>query len=285
MADESLHYKTITELAGLIESGELSPVEATSAQLERIEALDGELKSYATVMADSAMAQARSAEAEIAGGSYRGPLHGVPIAVKDLCFTTGVRTMGGTRVMADFRAGFRCHRGQPVRGGRRGAARQAQPHRGRHGRLQPRPGRAGEPLERRCLVRRFLQRFGRGGGCRLVLRLPRQRHGRFHPLPLRLLRRCGHQADLGPGEPLRRAGSGRIAGPCGADDPKHRRCGHRAAGDSRCRPQRSDVAGPMRFRTCSRASARALPGSGSVSTNDMPQKRSTLNLPKLCRIV
>ena len=102
MAYESLHYKTITELAGLIESGELSPVEATRAQLERIEALDGRLKSYATVMADSALAQAEAAEAEIAGGNYRGPLHGVPIAVKDLCFTTGVRTMGGTRVMADF---------------------------------------------------------------------------------------------------------------------------------------------------------------------------------------
>ena len=101
MAEESLHFKTITELAGLIESGQLSPVAATRAQLARIEELDGQLKSYATVMAESAMAQARSAEAEIAGGRYRGPLHGVPIAVKDLCFTTGVRTMGGTRVMAD----------------------------------------------------------------------------------------------------------------------------------------------------------------------------------------
>ncbi len=101
MTDESLHFRTITELSGLIESGQLSPVEATRAQLDRIEELDGRLKSYATVMAESAMAQARSAEAEIAGGRYRGPLHGVPIAVKDLCFTTGVHTMGGTRVMAD----------------------------------------------------------------------------------------------------------------------------------------------------------------------------------------
>ncbi len=101
MADESLHYKTIVELGGLIKSGQLSPVEATSAQLARIEQLDGDLKSYATVMAESAMAQARRTEAEIAGGGYRGPLHGVPIAVKDLCFTIGVRTMGGTRVLAD----------------------------------------------------------------------------------------------------------------------------------------------------------------------------------------
>ena len=101
MADESLHFKTITELAGLIESGQLSPVEATRAQLSRIDELDGQLQSYATIMAESALAKARKAEAEVAGGRYRGPLHGVPIAVKDLCFTTGVRTMGGTRVMAD----------------------------------------------------------------------------------------------------------------------------------------------------------------------------------------
>ena len=101
MADESLHFKTITELAGLIESKQVSPVEATKAQLDRIEELDGRFKSYATVMADSAMSQAKEAEGEIGGGGYRGPLHGVPIAVKDLCFTRGVRTMGGTRVMAD----------------------------------------------------------------------------------------------------------------------------------------------------------------------------------------
>ena len=100
MSETPLHYMTITELAGLIGSGELSPVEATQAQLDRIAKLDGHLKSYATVMADHAMLQARRAEQEIADGDYRGPLHGVPIAVKDLCFTTGVRTMGGSKVYA-----------------------------------------------------------------------------------------------------------------------------------------------------------------------------------------
>jgi amidase len=101
MADGPLHFKTIAELARLIESKQVSPVDVTKAQLDRIERLDGRFKSYATVMAEAAMAEARSAEGEIAGGRYRGPLHGVPIAVKDLCFTRGVRTMGGTRVMAD----------------------------------------------------------------------------------------------------------------------------------------------------------------------------------------
>ena len=102
MPDTPLHYQTIAEVGARLRLRELSPVELTSAILERIEALDGDLKSYATVMADSAMASARAAEQEIAAGNYRGGLHGVPIAVKDLCFTTGVATMGGAKVLRDF---------------------------------------------------------------------------------------------------------------------------------------------------------------------------------------
>ena len=102
MPDTPLHYQTISEVGARLESKELSPVELTRAILERIDALDGELKSYATVMADSALTSAQAAEQEIAAGNYRGSLHGVPIAVKDLCFTTGVATMGGARVLQDF---------------------------------------------------------------------------------------------------------------------------------------------------------------------------------------
>ncbi|MCH8223443.1 MAG: amidase, partial [Chloroflexi bacterium] len=100
MADD-LHYKTITEISALIRDKELSPVEVTEAQLARIESLDGRLRSYATVMAEQAMAQARVAESEITDGDWKGPLHGVPVAVKDLCFTKGVATMGGSAVFAD----------------------------------------------------------------------------------------------------------------------------------------------------------------------------------------
>ena len=96
-----VHYLSLREVARRVESKELSPVEVTRAMLERIELLDPRLKSYATVMAEQAMASARAAEDEIQRGRYRGPLHGVPIAVKDLCFTRGVRTMGGLQVLAD----------------------------------------------------------------------------------------------------------------------------------------------------------------------------------------
>jgi len=99
---EDLHYKSIREVARLIETKELSPVELTQIMLDRIEALDGQLKSYATVTAERALTAARKAEQEIAGGNYRGPLHGIPVAVKDLCYTKGTRTMGGLSVFRDF---------------------------------------------------------------------------------------------------------------------------------------------------------------------------------------
>ncbi|MEH2534572.1 amidase [Bradyrhizobium sp. AZCC 1588] len=99
---DDLHYLELTELAACIRARKISPVEATRAQLARIAALDGELGSYVRVMADAAMAQAEAAHAEIAAGRYRGPLHGVPIAVKDLFWTRNVPTAAGTLVHGDF---------------------------------------------------------------------------------------------------------------------------------------------------------------------------------------
>ena len=85
-----------------IASREVSPVDLTERMLDRIGRIDPALKSYATVMSEDAREAARAAEREIAAGKYRGPLHGVPIAVKDLCYTKGIRTMGGTAVRKDF---------------------------------------------------------------------------------------------------------------------------------------------------------------------------------------
>ncbi|WP_048862438.1 amidase [Acidisphaera rubrifaciens] len=102
MASDELHYLDLLEVGRRIQARELSPVEVTQAQLARIEALDGALKSYATVTAELALRQARAAEDEIMRGDVRGPLHGVPIALKDLCWTQGVPTAAGMTIHRDF---------------------------------------------------------------------------------------------------------------------------------------------------------------------------------------
>ena len=83
-------------------SKEVSPVEATEAYLDRIEALDAKYRAYVTVTADVALAAAKQAEQEIAKGHYRGPMHGVPVAVKDQMYTQGIVTTGGSPVFKDF---------------------------------------------------------------------------------------------------------------------------------------------------------------------------------------
>src|ERR1017187_7605946 len=84
--------ETIDELAPRLKRKEVSPLELTRACLDRIEKLNPSLNAFITVTADSALAEARAAESEIARGEWRGPLHGIPIAIKDLMDTAGTRT-------------------------------------------------------------------------------------------------------------------------------------------------------------------------------------------------
>lgn len=104
MAD-ALHYLELTELAAHLKAREISALDVTRAQLDRIDALDRGLCSYVHVMAESAIAEAKAADGEIAQGRYRGPLHGVPIALKDLFWTKGIPTAAGTTLHRDFRPG------------------------------------------------------------------------------------------------------------------------------------------------------------------------------------
>src|SRR3954466_15438284 len=94
-------FLTIAEAARLIETRELSPVELVDSRLDRIARLDDRLHSFIRVLADSARAEARAAETEIAAGKYRGPLHGIPLGLKDIYETGGVPTTGHSKVMQD----------------------------------------------------------------------------------------------------------------------------------------------------------------------------------------
>ena len=92
---------SLAEAAELVRRKKVSPVELTRACLARIDALNPALNAYITVTAESALAQARDAEAEVQRGKWRGPLHGIPIGLKDLFDTAGVRTTAGSALFKD----------------------------------------------------------------------------------------------------------------------------------------------------------------------------------------
>ncbi len=97
----NLEFLTIAETARLIETKKLSPVELTQGLLERIGSLDPQVNAFITITADLALQQAKGAEREIANGRYRGPLHGIPFALKDIYDTDGILTTGGSKVCVD----------------------------------------------------------------------------------------------------------------------------------------------------------------------------------------
>jgi aspartyl-tRNA(Asn)/glutamyl-tRNA(Gln) amidotransferase subunit A len=97
-----LEHLTISQAAGEISARRLSPVELTQACLERIERYNPSINCFITLTAESALRQAARAEDELRRGEWRGPLHGIPLALKDLYETAGVRTTAGSRFFADF---------------------------------------------------------------------------------------------------------------------------------------------------------------------------------------
>jgi amidase len=99
---DAIHYLSLSEVGRRIKGGELSAVQVTEALLARIAALEPELHSYARVLGDQALATAARLDKERAAGRPLGPLHGIPVAVKDLLNTRGVVTASGTTVMADY---------------------------------------------------------------------------------------------------------------------------------------------------------------------------------------
>lgn len=94
--------RTIAELAPRIKTGAVSPVELTELYLQRIEKLNPLLNAYVTVTAEQARSQAKVAQSDIAGGKYRGALHGIPVTIKDNLATKGIRTTAGSKILSDW---------------------------------------------------------------------------------------------------------------------------------------------------------------------------------------
>ena len=103
MAPRNIHFASLLDVAQRLHAKEFSPVDLTEHMLKRIRAKDRKIKAYATVTEELARQQAKKAEQEISRGRIRGPLHGVPIAVKDLCFTRGIPTAAGMPIHANFK--------------------------------------------------------------------------------------------------------------------------------------------------------------------------------------
>jgi amidase len=103
MDAEAICYLSIQELATQLRARKLSSVEVTRCILERVHRRNPRLHAYLTVLEQPALQSATQADAEIAAGRWRGPLHGVPVAVKDLCFTKGVLTTCASRLLRDWK--------------------------------------------------------------------------------------------------------------------------------------------------------------------------------------
>ncbi|MEA2960312.1 MAG: aspartyl-tRNA(Asn)/glutamyl-tRNA(Gln) amidotransferase subunit [Alphaproteobacteria bacterium] len=99
---KALHFLSVAEAGRLVEMRALSPIDLVEAFLARIDAVDGQIHSYITVLAERARSAAKKAHAEIAAGRWKGPLHGIPFAVKDNYHVTGVPTTGGSRLMPGY---------------------------------------------------------------------------------------------------------------------------------------------------------------------------------------
>ena len=97
-----VHFASISELGASYRSGAVSPTEAVNSLLARIEQYGAQSKAYITVTAERARAEAKAAEAMLDAGADLGPLHGIPVALKDLCYTAGIRTTCGAKALDGF---------------------------------------------------------------------------------------------------------------------------------------------------------------------------------------
>ena len=218
MPTEELAYADIAEVAPRIRAREITATQLTEVCLERIDRFDGRINAFITLLADSALAQARQLDAERSKGASRGPLHGIPVAHKDLYYTKGVRTTAGSKILADFvpehNATFvsKLETVDMVLLGKVGLHEFA----GRHQRQSALRSGA-QSVGSRSNSRWLERRFGGGAGGRFLPGGYRQRHGGIDPNPRACVWHQRTEADLRPRQLLRGGAAGVVARPPRAD--------------------------------------------------------------------
>ena len=233
---KELHFLELTALAALIARREISPVEATRLQLDRIAALDGKLGSYATVTAESAMAEARAAEAEIVGGRLSRSAARHSGRGEGPVLDKGCQTAAGMRIHRDFKPTEDATVVRRLREAGAVLLGKLQMTEGAYSDHHPQIDAAPQSLERRLLAGHLLERTGRRARSRAVFRGAGLRHRRLDPLALRRKRRDRPQADMGANKPPRHVRSRAKPRPCRADGAQRRRHRRPAHGYCRGRP-------------------------------------------------
>ena len=196
------------------------------------------LHSFLLVTAEVALDEARAAERELMAGTRRGPLHGVPYALKDIIETEGIRTTGHSKLRQDHVPSADADIVDQAQIRRRRAARQARDLgiRARRAELGPAVAAGAEPVGHNAAAGRLVERRRGGGGGRVRARRGRHRYRRLGARPGGAVRSRRDQADLRQGQPPRRLPEHVLDGPLRPVDPQRR--GHRAVpqGHRRLRP-------------------------------------------------
>ncbi|EPJ41200.1 putative Amidase [Streptomyces afghaniensis 772] len=229
---------TLAAAADAIGARRLSPVELADSVLDRIEQMEPHLRAYVTVDAEGARRAARRAENDIAAGRHRGPLHGIPMGLKDLIDVAGTTTSAGSRV----RSGHRAHTDSTVTARLSAAGAvllgKTHTHEFAYGLTTPQTHNAWDPAGRRRLQRRLSRRRRR----RHRHLRPGHRHRRIHPGARRAERGRRPQADLRPRPAPRRHVPVLVPGPRRPDHPHGRGRGPGPRGPGRPRSPRPRVA-------------------------------------------
>ena len=220
-ASGALAALTLADASARIRAGTVTSTDLVNACLARIDVYNPKVNAFITVTATRALAHAKALDAEQRAGKLRGPLHGIPIALKDNIDTAGRAHHRRERGVRRSRPGRGCRGRAPPCRGRRRHRRQSEPARVRVRRhVGDELLRAGaQPVGARTQSRRVVGRIGRGGRDRSLLRRARHRHRRIDPHAGVLLQHRRTQAHLRPGVHPRHHSADGLARPLRPDDP------------------------------------------------------------------